>query len=76
MFSDRHVGKIAAGFWAGLVDHAKVAVEKDSPFPRIHQNSQGGRVGVGNGVKPGDRLGRNAEVSRDVFYLGFVDGVH
>jgi hypothetical protein len=33
VFSDRHVRKIAAGLWAGVVDHAEVAVEEDRSLP-------------------------------------------
>jgi len=37
--ADRDVGEVAAGFWAGFVDHAEVAIEEDAPFPRIQQDS-------------------------------------
>jgi hypothetical protein len=45
--------KIAAGLWPGFVDHAEVTVEEDALFPRIQQDSQGWRVGIGKRYKGG-----------------------
>jgi hypothetical protein len=56
------MGEIAADLWAGFVDRAEVPVEEDAPLQRIPQNSEGGRVGIWNGVKAGDCLGRGAYV--------------
>ena len=75
VFSDSHVRKITAGPWTGLVDHTEVAAQEDAPFPRVTQDSKGGRVGVGNGVKVGDCFRRRAYVPR-VFDLRLVDGYH
>ena len=74
VFSDSHVRKITAGPWTGLVDHTEVAVQEDTLFPGVPQDSKGGRVGIGNCIKASDFIERNAYMPRDVLDLQFVDG--
>ena len=69
VFSDGHMRKITAGLWSDLVDHTEVAVHEDAPSLRVPQDPKGGRVGIGNGIKPGDFIERSVYMPRDVLDL-------
>ena len=66
--------EISTRLWTGLVNDAKVSIEKDAAVPCALQNSPARCVRIGDRVSPPGLFGVNPEILSDDFDVRLVSG--
>lgn len=70
------MGEIAAGARAGFIDQTEVAIQENAAVLRTAQDSESGRVGVGNRIKAGDGFRSDGEIAGDLCDFWRAHGDH